>query len=76
MRGIDTKESYLNILRDNTMAKYNVSEIKKEAEITRNTYRGKKRNSFAKTLAVHHIRAYIDKILFLIKYIEKLEKKL
>jgi len=57
------------------MAKYNIDEIKKEAEITLATYRGRPGKAHAKNLSVLQMRVYITKVLFLCKEIEKLETK-
>lgn len=53
--------------------KFNVDEIKKEAEITLATYRGRPGKAYAKTLFVSQMRTYIKKVLFLCKQIEKLK---
>jgi hypothetical protein len=61
------------------MAKYDVHEIKEEADRTLEHYRGRKGNQVAqirhKPLSIRQMRVYIKKVLFLCKHIEKLEAK-
>ena len=52
-------------------------EIKKEAEITKENYRGRRGDAPPRfEVEVRHLRVYIDKVLFLCKEIKKLQKKL
>ncbi len=53
--------------------KFDVSEIKLEAECTLASYRGRKGNSLATQYQVWHIRNYVRKVLFLCKEIERLQ---
>lgn len=62
------------------MAKYNVDKLKEEAIRTLAHYQGRKGTGVAeirhKPLSIRQIRTYIDKVLFLCKEIEKLNKRL
>ena len=57
------------------MAKFNVANIKEDAERTLATYRGRPGKAHARELKIWQMRVYIKKVLFLCKHIEKLETK-
>lgn len=59
------------------MAKYDVAEIKKEAEDTMANYKGHRGDSKTRyPMEIRHLRTYCRKALFLCKEIAKLQKKL
>ena len=58
------------------MEKYDVYTIKKQADRTLETYRGRPGKALAHRLTIFQMRFYINKVLFLCREVKRLTKKL
>lgn len=57
------------------MSKLTVTQIRKESEKTRATFKGRRGDDHAKNVTVRGIRNYCDRVDFLCRTVAKLEKK-
>ena len=57
------------------MKKFTVAEIEEYSKVTRNTFKGRRGFSPARSFKVSHIRSYCDRVDFLCRTIRKLERK-
>ena len=58
------------------MAKYTTEQIAQEAKKTRQDFFGRKGGEAVDYVDVHGIRSYCDKVIFLVKRINTLERQL